>query len=365
LKILYGVQGTGNGHIARSRAMALAFSKVGAKVDFLFSGREPTGYFSMEAFGDYQTRRGLTFISHHGKIDPLQTAIQARPLQFLQEIRELDLTGYDLVINDFEPVSAWAARRQQVPCIGISHQNSFRYPIPAAERGMLDRLLVRYFAPCDQHIGLHWHHFDQPLLPPVVHLQQEHLQQEHLQQEQLQPKETIQPQVLVYLPFEDLPEIITLLQALQPQSFVCYHPQQQVQKIQENILLKPLSHQCFMQDLHQCTAVISNAGFELPSEALTLGKKLLVKPLAGQFEQLSNANTLVRLGLANRLNKLELAEIRPWLAAAPAKPVIFPCVATALVDWVMAGKWQQQDSLADLSKTLWSQVAYPPYATIR
>jgi predicted glycosyltransferase len=133
----------------------------------------------------------------------------------------------------------------------------------------------------------------------------------------------------------------------------------------QNIQFKPLCHQTFMQDLHQCGAVISNAGFELPSEALTLGKKLLVKPLAGQFEQQSNANTLVRLGLASRLNKLELTQIRPWLAAAPAMPVLFPCVATALVDWVMAGSWQQQGSLMELSKTLWSQVTFPEYATLR
>lgn len=355
MKILYGVQGTGNGHIARSRAMALAFAKAGAKVDFLFSGREAESYFSMEAFGTYQTRRGMTFVSHHGKIDPWQTAGQARPLQFLREIRELDLTGYDLVINDFEPVSAWAARQQKVPCIGISHQNSFRYPIPAAERGVLDRLLVRYFAPCEQHIGLHWHHFNQPLLPPVVHLQP-------------QPTEPITAraqQVLVYLPFEDLTQITTLLQQLAPQLFVCYHPALQEPAQLGNIQLKPLCHQTFMQDLHQCGAVISNAGFELPSEALTLGKKLLVKPLAGQFEQQSNANTLVRLGLASRLNKLELTQIRPWLAAAPATPVLFPCVATALVDWVMAGRWQRQGTLLELSKSLWSQVKFPDYATIR
>lgn len=363
MKILYGVQGTGNGHIARSRAMALAFAKVGAEVDFLFSGREPTAYFSMEAFGNYQTRRGLTFISHHGKIDPFKTAVQARPRQFLRDIRELDLSGYDVVINDFEPVSAWAARQQKVPCIGISHQNSFRYPIPASERGLLDRLLMRYFAPCDQQIGLHWHHFDQPLLPPVVHLNATHLETEHLQSSSSDVGST-ESQVLVYLPFEDLTEIITLLQALKPQTFVCYHPEQQVQERQGNVLLKPLSHQHFMHDLRQCDAVISNAGFELPSEALALGKKLLVKPLAGQFEQQNNANTLVRLGLASRLDQLELAVIRPWLVKAPAKPVDFPCVATALVDWVIAGKWQQQGSLVELSKSLWAQVAYPSYATI-
>lgn len=36
MKILYGVQGTGNGHIARARAMANAFAAQHCQVDFLF-----------------------------------------------------------------------------------------------------------------------------------------------------------------------------------------------------------------------------------------------------------------------------------------------------------------------------------------
>lgn len=68
MKILYGVQGTGNGHIARARAMAIAFKQKNVDVDFLFSGREPGKYFSMECFDDYQTRSGLTFVSENGKV---------------------------------------------------------------------------------------------------------------------------------------------------------------------------------------------------------------------------------------------------------------------------------------------------------
>ena len=354
MKILYGVQGTGNGHIARSRAMALSLAKAGVAVDFLFSGRDADSYFSMEAFGNYQTRRGLTFISQHGKIDSWQTAWQARPLQLFREIRELDLSGYDLVLNDFEPVSAWAARQQKVPCIGISHQNCFRYPVPASQRNLLDKLLMAYFAPCDQAIGLHWYHFDQPILPPVVHLQAEEMQQL-----------LSQHQILVYLPFEALTQILPLLQAFSEQRFVCYHPAQKTSETQGNVVLKPLSHQGFIKDLYQSDAVISNAGFELPSEALALGKKLLVKPLSGQFEQMSNASTLQRLGLASQMQQLDREMIRRWLDTAPAQPVAFPCVSTALADWVLSGNWQQAESLAHLSKSLWAQVAYPEYATVR
>lgn len=61
MKVLYGVQATGNGHITRARVMAPALKQAGVDVDYLFSGRPADELFDMELFGDYQTRRGLTF----------------------------------------------------------------------------------------------------------------------------------------------------------------------------------------------------------------------------------------------------------------------------------------------------------------
>lgn len=65
-----------------------------------------------------------------------------------------------------------------------------------------------------------------------------------------------------------------------------------------------------------CRGVISNAGFELASEALTLGKKLLVKPLGGQFEQLTNGKTLEMMGLATLMDVLDANLVRTWLDSA-------------------------------------------------
>ncbi len=39
--------------------------------------------------------------------------------------------GLDLVITDFEPISARVARRHRVPAIGIGHQYAFVFRIPA------------------------------------------------------------------------------------------------------------------------------------------------------------------------------------------------------------------------------------------
>lgn len=348
MRILYGVQGTGNGHIGRARAMANALQAQKVTVDFLFSGRAASQYFSMDAFGQYQTRNGLTFITQRGKVNYWQTLINARPLTCWREITDLRLNSYDLVLNDFEPVSAWAARRQKVTCIGISHQSAFRYAVPKHSSSWFDARIMRHFAPADFHLGLHWYHFEQPVLPPIVNI----LPQLNQTTEEKQVTYT-----LVYLPFEVLTETVSLLHQMPQQHFVYYHPQVKQQYTSHNVTCKPLSHRTFQADLKQCNGVITNGGFELPSEALVLGKNLLLKPLQGQFEQQSNAATLVQLGLAQTLNKLNVSSIQQWLQLPAAKPVYYPDVASALAKWIVDGKWHQTEPLTQL----WQQVRFPEY----
>ena len=49
MKILYGVQGTGNGHMARTKALLPELKKSGAQIDFVFSGRKQEDFFDMQA----------------------------------------------------------------------------------------------------------------------------------------------------------------------------------------------------------------------------------------------------------------------------------------------------------------------------
>ncbi len=115
MKILYGVQGTGNGHTTRARVMAKAFAKAGVEVDYLFSGRSRDQYFDMQEFGSFQARQGLTFVTERGRVNGLKTLKNAKVCELIKDIRELNLKQYDLVMNDFEPVTAWAAKRQRYP----------------------------------------------------------------------------------------------------------------------------------------------------------------------------------------------------------------------------------------------------------
>lgn len=338
MKILYGVQGTGNGHITRARALLPALQQAGCEVDVLLSGRPRGELFGVEVFGDFQLKQGLTFAMQHGHIDPLRTVLQAQPLTLLRDIRQLSLTGYDLVLSDFEPVTAWAARRQRVASVGVGHQYAFRYPVPKRGINIPSRLVLKYMAPVDQPVGLHWHGFGQPLLPPIL--------------EALPPVSVPAPdKVLVYLPFEDSADLVRLFAPFTDHHFFIYcavaAPEQH-----GHVRLCPFSRTGFRADLADCAAIVTGAGFELPSEALVLGKKLLVRPLAAQFEQESNAKALQQLGRARVMTRLDAEAVAALLADPMPTPVHYPDVAAALAQWLAAGC---TTALATLSQQLWQQ----------
>ncbi|WP_330960410.1 MJ1255/VC2487 family glycosyltransferase [Photobacterium sp. 53610] len=343
MKILYGVQGTGNGHISRAREMARAFSELGVAVDFHFSGRAADQYFDMDCFGDYRTAKGLTFVTEQGKVNQWKTFCQNSLVNFWREVKALDLSGYDLVLNDFEPVSAWAARRQGVRTLGLSHQSAFLFDVPKEGEGWLDRQLIRYFAPTDQQIGLHWYHFGAPILPPIV-------PRSHT------PPPATDGSVLVYLPFEDLQQVLALLHRFSDVTFYCYHPSVKQDVRQGNVYVCALSRTGFHQRLAVCDGVIANGGFELPSESIALGKKLLLKPLQGQYEQMSNVATLELMGLAASMHALDAGALRNWLASHSPGQVVWPDVALAVAQWVQEGETQ---TAQDLCQSLWEPISFP------
>lgn len=338
MRILYGVQATGNGHISRARAMEKQFRQAGVSVDFLFSGRPANAFFDMQQFGQYQLRRGLTFVTHAGSVNYWQSAKQAHLGELWQDIRALDVSGYDIVLTDFEPITAWAAKRQRKTCIAIGHQYAFLHAIPMENANLLSRSVFRYFAPANYALGLHWHHFNQPILPPIIDLPAAN-------------NSTTARQVLVYLPFEEQQQVIKLLAPLTDHTFNIFGPGLPQQQL-GHILTHPLSVQAFKTALLQSEAVLSNAGFELISEALQLKKHILVKPLQGQMEQQSNALALTRLKLAQRTDQLSTKVIADWLnGPKAAHSMQYPDVAAAICKWLLA---DTPDQTTELIKALWA-----------
>lgn len=339
MKILFGVQGTGNGHITRAIAITEALKHYDdIHVDMLISGRSPE---PMELSVDnLQWRSGLTFITEAGKVKVIETATQNKILQLFRDIKALDLSSYDLIVSDYEPVVSWASKIRHRQLIGIGHQYSFYHTVPRRGDNPFNRFGMKWLAPADVRIGLHWHHFDQPILPPIVDV-------ETNEERQIQHNK-----VTVYLPFEDQEQVIALLRKCSDYEFYIYSPEL-TDRDEDHVHRRKTSRVTFKSDLTSSSAVIANSGFELISECLALGIKVFTKPLAGQIEQLSNAAALAELEYATVTDNLFLPSVEKWLKSSRSVQVTYPNVQECLARWLASGA---RESVDELAEKMWRDV---------
>lgn len=348
MKLLYGVQGTGNGHITRARVMADALARSDVEVDWVFSGRDEGRYFDMEAFGSYRVCRGLTFQVQDGRIDLRKTMNDTSMRELWRDIRTLNLSDYDLVVTDFEPVVAWAARRQGVACIGIGHQYAFAHDIPKSGTSMVSEAIMRWFAPVTLGLGVHWHHFNANILPPIIEPTPEPVPGD--------PRKT-----LIYLPFENSRRIVALLNTLPGHPFIMHCGDIDPGRY-GNVQVRGFSRDGFRTSLAECGSVVCNAGFELASEALAMGKRILVKPLQGQMEQASNAEALAILDLGSVMPAVTAERIEHFLHHGERRRINYPDVAAEITDWLIQYPHRSVEHMVD---TLWSRVDFPTRSSTR
>ncbi len=317
--------------------MARALADSSLEVDYLFSGRRRDRFFNMELFGDFRCMRGLTFCWHDGRIDYLGTTLNNSLIRLMRDVRQLDLSAYDLVITDFEPITAWAAKLDKKPSLGIGHQYAFRFDnVPTSGHTVIGELVLKYFAPAQRMLGFHWHHFNSAILPPLI-------------EPSAYPLNCEEDKILVYLPFENSRRVIEFLRVIKDVEFYFYcgvgEPRDE-----RHIHLRPFDREAFQRDLAGCGGVIANAGFGLLSEAIQAGKKLLVKPMQGQMEQLSNAAAIEELEIGEVMHEFNLKQLREWLGEECPGPRPYPDVAKAIVEWIESGFAVDEKQLA---KRLW------------
>lgn len=340
MKILYGIQGTGNGHVSRSTQIIDCLQRLGVNIDIIFSGCDENKVYDRSVIAPIGFYKGFTFTTREGRIRYLDTIRNLSLIQFAKDVISFNARKYDLIITDFEPITSMIAKKRKLPCIGIGHQYAFLYDIPEERTGPLDHIIMNNFAPAQYPIGIHWHHFDHPIIPPVV------------PQNIPVPDNPDPSLILVYLPFEESAHIEQVLKPFKEYTFAVYAggPDQSVCR-KGNIQWSPFSKTGFYNDLGRCRGVICNAGFELPSEALHLGKKLLVKPLKGQFEQLTNAMTLKMLNLGMAMDDLDSKSISQFLEQTDSPKAHYPHVAHSLAEWIITGDWEDDNKLI---KKVWN-----------
>ncbi len=337
MNILYGITANGNGHLSRSAQIVSILRERGHQVTLVISGQPSKQVMNAESLKPYFRFDGFSFANNNGRMSAVATILSARPFRFLGDLLSAMPAGkFDLAVTDYEPLTAWYARMHGIRSVGFCHMYSYLYPgVPTPDSRWYERLTFRWLAPADLMLGIHWHPYHRNIIPPFI-----------------QPVDTSredETSVLVYLPWDDPQIYLPVLAAVKGYRFIIYGHQilnhhghgdylYDHQSGEEGTLVfKTENRTGFLEDLGRCASVIANAGFSLASEAASMGKRLLLKPYAGQIEQEHNATEALRLGLAMKAETLEPDTITRFLAASRLEPLAFQNLAPLFVDWLEKG----------------------------
>jgi len=284
MKTLFAIQGTGNGHLSRAREI-IPYLQEKCELDLLVSGIQ--GDVSLPYPIKYN-KYGMSFIfGKKGGVDIPKTIRSWKPLRFYRDVNSLPIRSYDLVINDFEPISAWACKRAGVPCLSLSHQSALfsdKTPRPKFKQPWAERF-IRNYAPTTHNIAFHFEPYDTFINTPII------------RQEIRNASISEQPHIAVYLPAVGDRTLIKHFTKVPAVKWKVFSKHSKKVYQEKNVEFTPINNEKWVQALASSAGAVLGAGFESPAEALFLGKKLLVIPMHNQYEQLCNAAALEKMGI--------------------------------------------------------------------
>jgi len=250
MRILYGIQGTGHGHISRAREILPLLSN-NAEVDVLLSGYNCK--MSLENVR-VMKKRGISLAySNTGRVSLMKTIRNLKPITFLNDVKQLQPHSYDMVISDFEPVSAWAAYRAGVPSLALSHQASFisEFSPRPDRRSIFAEQVLKNFAPCKSALGFHFRRYDSFVEPPIIRSEILNLNPEPGNH------------VTVYLPAFHHEKLIPHLKKVKSAEWHIFSPSCSRNLEDTNILVNPVNNAGFLNSLETCGEFLQVAALKL------------------------------------------------------------------------------------------------------
>jgi len=321
MKILYGIQGTGNGHLTRAIEI-LPYLQKKAEVDVLISGEQ----FDLPLpFEPTYRMKGLYFVfGKNGGINLYETYKRIDSFRFLKEVKQFPVEKYDLVISDFEPVTCWSAYLHNKKCIGLSNQAATLHPDAPKPKlfDPLGKLILEYYAPVTDNYGFHFKSLSEKIYTPVIRKQVRQL------------KATENEHFTVYLPSYDDERILKHLKKFDHVNWEVFSKHNKKPLKQKNITIKPIEGKSFLTSMASSQGILCNAGFGTTSEAMYLNKKLMVIPMKTQYEQQCNAVMLKSMGVSvmKSLKSKHHDKLEDWLKNGKAIDVNYPNQTSKIVD---------------------------------
>ena len=300
MRIVYGVQCTGKGHLSRFLGLKPLFDREGHELLVIASGYEDPPPYFLAAVGHAQYERftglstiadGTGGVSKRGTMKAFATHLPELLESFRRAHVMISKFDPDLVISDFDPITGSPFVAPSVFKVGISNQSILitagvqHLPGLRMERFNVNLIGKLFTSGLDAHLGCHFFPLDEACLPPI------------LRPEVLSAVPENREHLVVYHSFPGLLEPIIDYAKRHPKRPIFVYGYASYRKpVPENLHFETDPSR-FVTDLATCDAYVGTAGFQAIAEAYYLGKRLAVQPIDGQYEQKWNAAQLELHGM--------------------------------------------------------------------
>lgn len=312
MKILFGVQTEGNGHITQAIGVKQHLNNKGHDVALAFAAKKKKGlasYFKSEfELVEYE---GFDFVfGKNGRVVIWKTVLKnlielpRLILSFKKICGVIDREKPDVIVNFYEPlVGLTSIFYPKIRYISIGHQyamESSEYPnvkgyfFQKIFLGIINGITsinstivaLSYYEYSDNSVVV---------CPPI------------LREESYKLSNTQSDFVLVYLMNEDmLPQLINESHIHPELNIECFTKLTKQHEVPVNLKVYNLDGKEFQKKMKVCKAVVCSGGFETASEAILQKKPLLMIPMPNHYEQHSNVNDAKLHGFGEWCSKIDL-----------------------------------------------------------
>ena len=315
MHILYGVSGQGFGHATRSKEVIDHLEEKGHTVHIIGYGQS---YNFLKKYFNVKKIRGPHLIYKNNQMKFTRTAafIVKHLPGMIFDAKKVGLLvkkyKIGLIITDFEPMTAFVARKYDIPLISIDNQHQIsstkvKYPVKYKKDALLVSSITKFMIHGTISNIVTSFFYSKPknkktfVFPPIV------------RQEVLNLEPEYKDYILVYQTsaFTKLVDILKKIDA----KFIVYGFDKEIKK--GNVQFKKVSTDGFLNDLKDCSAVIGNAGLSLISESLYLKKPFCAFPVKRQFEQVLSGIKLEELGYGQTHTKVTIETLEEFIKNIP------------------------------------------------
>lgn len=296
MKILFGVQTEGNGHITQAIATKQYLQSQGIEVTTAFAAKKKRGlskYFTDE-FNviDYD---GFDFVFDNvGRVVIWKTIVKNTfelphlIVSFIKICSIIQKEKPDAIFNYYEPlVGLTALFFRNIKYVSFGHQYAMDSVIYPRINGYLVQKLFlsiinKITSIRSKIVALSYYEFNDATMivsPPI------------LRAESYSISDKQEDFVLVYLMNEDmLPKLISQAKKYPDINIHCFTKLTKQYDELPNLKLFNLDGKLFQEKMKVCKAVVCSGGFETSAEAIYQNKPLLMIPMPNHYEQHANCN---------------------------------------------------------------------------